>query len=209
MNSRRAFWKGMRRLNSRSRAGLHRRRQFSESHLLPALGTKRLDAIKNEDVQELKSRLVGKAPKTVNNVLTVLNTLLKKAMEWQVMDRASCTIRLLRVVKQDAAFHDFARSERLVNAARAIGWRTWLIVLLGAEAGLRGGEVVALEWRDADLPKRQLCVRRSDWKGQVTAPKSGRIRWVPLTKRLAAALKEHRHLRSQRVLCKADGTTVN
>ena len=68
--------------------------------------------------------------------------------------------------------------------------------------------MVALEWRDVDLPKRQLCVRRSDWKGQVTAPKSGRIRWVPLTERLAAALKEHRHLRSQRVLCKADGTPL-
>ena len=35
VNSRRAFWKGMRRLNSRSRAGLHRRRQFSGSICCP------------------------------------------------------------------------------------------------------------------------------------------------------------------------------
>jgi len=28
--------------------------------------------------------------------------------------------------------------------------------------------MMALEWRDVDLQKRQLCVQRSDWKGQVT-----------------------------------------
>jgi hypothetical protein len=46
-------------------------------HLVPALGHKRLDAIKSEDVH-LKGRLSTKAAKTVNNILTVLNVLLKK-----------------------------------------------------------------------------------------------------------------------------------
>ena len=71
-----------------------------------------------------------------------------------------------------------------------------LIVLLGGEAGLRCGEMIALEWRDVDLGKRQICVQRSDWNGQVTTPKGGRLRYVPLTIRLAAALRDHRHLRS-------------
>ena len=43
-----------------------------KTHLLPALGDKRLDAITNEDVQALKFRLKDRSPKTVNNVLTVL-----------------------------------------------------------------------------------------------------------------------------------------
>ena len=54
--------------------------------------------------------------------------------------------------------------------------------------------MMALEWRDVDLGKRQICVQRSDWKGHVTAPKGGRLRYVPMTVRLAAALREHRHL---------------
>jgi hypothetical protein len=29
--------------------------------------------------------------------------------------------------------------------------------------------------------KRQLCVARSDWKGHVTAPKGGKVRYVLLT----------------------------
>src|SRR5438874_11166424 len=83
-----------------------------------------------------------------------------------------------------------------------------LIVLLGGEAGLRCGEIAALEWADVDLQKRQLCVQRSDWKGHVTIPKGGRLRYVPLTIRLAAGLRDHRHLRSPRVLCQPDGAFV-
>jgi hypothetical protein len=50
---------------------------------VPHFGAKRLDAILNEDVQRLKARLEKKAPKTVNNVLTVLNTVLKTALAWE------------------------------------------------------------------------------------------------------------------------------
>ena len=65
--------------------------------------------------------------------------------------------------------------------------------------------MIALEWRDVDLAKRQLCVERSDWNGQVTTPKGGRLRYVPLTIRLAAAFRDHRHLRNPNVLCQDDG----
>ena len=63
-----------------------------------------------------------------------------------------------------------------------------LIVLLGGDAGLRCGEIMALEWSDVNLEKRQLCVQRSEWKGHVTTTKGGRLRYVPLTRRLADAL---------------------
>ena len=99
---------------------------------------------------------------------------------------------------------DFDAFEKLVDAARSLDPRTHLIVLLGGEAGLRCGEMMALEWSDVDLANRQLTIRRSEWNGHVTSPKGGRSRHVPLTRRLAAALSEHRHLRSTRVLCQDD-----
>jgi integrase len=68
--------------------------------------------------------------------------------------------------------------------------------------------MVGLEWRDVDLSKRQLCVRQSDWKGQLTAPKNGRVRYVPLTERLASTLRRYRHMRTSPVLCKDDGTPL-
>jgi hypothetical protein len=58
------------------------------------------------------------------------------------------------------------------------------------------------------LGKRQLCVQRSAWKGHVTATKGGRLRYVPLTVRLSAALREHRHLRGARVLCQSDSSPL-
>jgi integrase len=123
-----------------------------------------------------------------------------------IIDRMPCTIRLLRTPNPSPRFHDFDQYERLVEVADAIDRETRLVVLLGGEAGLRCGEMIALEWIDVDLAKRQLCVQRSDWNGQVTTPKGGRLRYVPLTTRLTSTLREHRHLRSARVLCQSDGT---
>ena len=48
----------------------------------------------------------------------MLNTLLKAAVEWQVLDREPCTIRMLKVPKSSAAFHDFETYEQLLDAAR-------------------------------------------------------------------------------------------
>jgi hypothetical protein len=42
---------------------------------VPALGPKRPDAVTNEQVRRLKLALADRAPKTVNNVLTVPRTL--------------------------------------------------------------------------------------------------------------------------------------
>ena len=178
-------------------------------HLLPVLGSRKLDAIRNEDVQRLKGTLRRNATKTVNNVLTVLSVLLKKAVEWEVIETMPCTIKVLPVVRREASFHDFEGYERLVEAARLKGWRTHLIVLLGGDAGLRAGEMVALHWADVDFSRKRLAIRHSDWRGKLTTPKNGRVRYVPLTERLFEALREYRHLRGPRVICKDDGRPLS
>ncbi len=129
------------------------------------LGDKRLDGIQTEDVQQLKSALGERAAKTVNNVLTVLSVMLRTAVEWGVIECVPCVMKLLRTTKNSASFHDFDEYERLVESARS-DRRTQLVVLLGGEAGLRCGEIMAIEWSDVDLNKRQLCVARSEWKAE-------------------------------------------
>jgi site-specific recombinase XerD len=59
-----------------------------------------------------------------------------------------------------------------------------------------------------DLVKRQMCIQRSEWRGHVTVPKGGRLRYVPMTSRLATAVRDHRHLESPRVLCLEDGSPL-
>lgn len=202
------FMDGYARANRQKPSGVAAKDTILRTHLVPTLGKRKLDAVTNEDIQRLKGALKEKSPKTVNNVLTVLSMMLKKAVEWEVMDQTRCVIRLLPTPKSSAAFHDFDDYERLVEAARASDVRSHLIVLLGGEAGLRCGEIMALRWDDVDLRKRQICVQRSDWKGHVTTTKGGRLRHVPMTKRLAEALQAHRHLRSERVICRGNGSPV-
>ena len=50
-------------------------------------------------------------------MLTVLSVLLKKAMEWNVIDCLPCTIKVLQVSKGSTRFYDFDEFERLVAAA--------------------------------------------------------------------------------------------
>jgi integrase len=89
----------------------------------------------------------------------VLNMLLKKAVEWNVIERKPCAVKLLPVPKPSKGFYDAEEYEQLVDAARATDPNALVIVLLGGEAGLRCGEMMALEWRDVDLGKRQICVQ--------------------------------------------------
>lgn len=202
------FIEGYARANRQKPSGVAAKESILRLYLIPELGSRTLDTISNEQVQRLKLRLHDKSPKTINNVLSVLNVLLKQAVEWGVLDKMPCSIRLVRVPRTDAAFHDFDDYERLLKAAQMIDPRSYLIALLGGEAGLRAGEIVALEWVDVDLERRQIRVRHSDWCGELTAPKNGRIRFVGMTERLAAAIRQQRHLRSRRVLCKDDGTPI-
>lgn len=196
------------RANRQKPSGIAAKEMIIRVHLMPVLGGKKLDTITSEDVQRLKYRLRDKAPKTVNNVLTVLSVLLKRAVEWGIVGQMPCVIKLLKVPKSEVDFYDFTEYERLVSAAKDTDWRAELIMLLGGEAGLRSGEMVGLEWSDIDFQAKrfgQITVARSAWKGQVAMPKGGRIRHLPLTRRLSAALQAHRHLRSQRVLCQDGG----
>jgi integrase len=202
------FLDGHTRANRQKPSGIATIESIFKWHLVPLLGTKRLDAINNEQVQRLKLALVHRAPKTVNNVLGVLSTLLKKGVEWGELERLPCTVKLLANPKKSMGFHDFEEYERLLVTAEQRSADAHLMVLLGGDAGLRLGEIVALEWGDVDLHARRLTVQKSDWRGHVTAPKSGRARRLPMTMRLTAALKSFRHLRSARVFCLADGAAI-
>ena len=199
---------GYARANRHKPSGIAAKETILKVHLVPQLGTKRLDAITTEHIQQLKHALRGRAPKTINNVLTTLNVLLKTGVEWGALEKVACVIRLLPIPKGSAGFYDFDEYERLVDSARTDDQNAYLITLLGGEAGLRCGEMMALEWADVDLSKRQLRVQRSDWKGHVTATKGGRVRFVPLTVRLSSALREGRHLRTARVLCQRNGSPL-
>lgn len=54
-------------------------------------------------------------------------------------------------------------------------------MLVALHVSLRLGELLALQWSDICFTVGRLVVRRSDWRGIVSSPKSIRTREVPLT----------------------------
>ncbi len=193
------------RANRQKPSAVSTQEKILANHLLPRFGSKKLDAITTEDIQALKSKLRGMTPKTVNNILSVLNVVLKVAVEWQVIRERPCVIRLLKTSRTEATFLDFAEYAQLIEAARQIDRRAHLAVLVGGDAGLRSGEMLALEWVDVDFEREQLLVQRASWEGQITLPKGGRHRRLPMTRRLSESLKTYLSPRSVLVLAQEDG----
>jgi integrase len=145
----------------------------------------------------------GAGRKRVNNVPACLGKMLRYARDRADRDRA-----------EGESLEDRAAAIRLSDLRGAFTARrgregppaTARLVLLGAEAGLRQGEIMALQWGDVDLVAGVLTVMRSSAKGVIGTPKSGRKRKIPLTGRLKVALKTIKHLRSELVLCHPDGS---
>jgi integrase len=79
------------------------------------------------------------------------------------------------------------------------------MILLGGDAGLRRGEILALKWTSIDFTVRCLTIWEGDWDGHVDTPKGGDRRTVPMTNRLAAALKSVRHLKGDLVFSGSAG----
>lgn len=85
---------------------------------------------------------------------------------------------------------------------------------LACYTGLRRGELVALRWKDIRWNERVLVVERALSGGQELAPKSGRIRYVPLADQPLAALerlsrRENFTGPDDYVLCNAAGDRID
>lgn len=152
-------------------------------------------------VAALKAQLADKglSPKTVNNVLSVLAGLLKSAVEWNELDEAPA-VKLVRTEKKRMEFLSVDVYDRLVVGAASLEDKRALVaILLAGDAGLRKGELTALEWERVDLARRVISVELSETIGIVTTTKGRGWRMVPMTDALRDALLSLPH-RTGRVL---------
>lgn len=193
------------RIHNKPSEQFNKQRMF-HAHIQPQLGHLRLDQVGVREIDALKARLLkgGLSPKTVNNTLAMLGKMLRYAVDLGVI-QAAPKVRLLHVPQQPFDYLDFAEYDRLLDAARAEP-DAYAAILFAGDTGARMGELLALCWDDIDFQTNVVRISRSDWMGQVTGTKTGKVRTVPLTRRLRAALVAHRHLRGPRVFCREDGS---
>jgi integrase len=106
-------------------------------------------------------------------------------------------------------FLEFSEFDALVAGAEETGTAALVAVLLAAEASLRCGEIMGLRYADVDFVRQRLCIAQAIWKGHITVTKGEQFRYVKLTGRLLNALRSHRHLRSDYVLCGKGGLPMS
>ena len=150
--------------------------------------------------------------KTINNILAVLSKPLKYAEDLEIIPKAP-KVGLLKIEPPDIEWWELPEYARILQAARAEGPLAFAAACLAGEAGLRVGEVKALRWReDVDLVAGTITVNRQMRRGVVGTPKGRTRRKVPMTARLASALRDLPVVREGLVIEKLPGhakTTEN
>lgn len=177
-----------------------------QRYLIPALGTLSLDAITAERIAELRASLRWKkngnkrSPNHRNYLMELLQRMLTKAKAWKLLPGEVPEFPE-KLTEKKVEIEVFADDElsRLIETAQE-HTNTYVMVLLGCDAGLRLGEMAGLRWKDIDLQEGRLVVRQQvTSEGNITPPKGKAARGIPLTPRLKEALKAAQHL-NERVL---------
>lgn len=181
------------------------KRWLIAKHLVPTLGGLELAAIGYAQIEDLKVRLARTlGPKSINNVVGVLNRLLTVAKKRGEL----AELPEVEWLRPDAPAFDWLRfdeADALIAAARD-EWTSMIRVAI--RTGLRRGELLGLRWDDVDFAGGRLIVRQAIVRRRVTTPKGRRAREVPLAASALAALKAQRHLRGPLVWCYPDGTSL-
>lgn len=158
------------------------------------LGHLRLSAITRNHLQDIVDRLIaeGRAPSTVRNTLLPVRAIYRRAVSRdQVLANPTLKLTLPAVRAQRDRV---ARPEEAAALIAAVPIRDRAVWATAFYAGLRLGELRALDWQDVDLEHGLIHVEHAwDAKVGLIEPKSrsGRRR-VPLTSTLRGYLLAHR-----------------
>jgi integrase len=169
-------------------------RQALHTHVLPAIGTLRLTGVTRNAIQDLIDRLVatGAAPSTVRNTILPLRAIYRRAAtRGEVAVNPTLKLELPAVRGRRDRITPPAEAEALIAALPLRDRALWATAFY---AGLRRGELQALQWHDIDLQQQLIYVNRSwDKEAGLIEPKSrsGKRR-VPITATLRQHLLAHK-----------------
>jgi integrase len=162
-------------------------RSAIEAHLLPAFGSMPVEAVTTDEIERWIAALGGSV-RTRNKLLIELHGILGRARRvYGLSGNAAADVEKFPQ-RRSGDIEVFSPEEVWALVRTAAGERDATIFLTAAFTGLRMGELLALRWRDVDFAGATIRVRASYYNGQLTTPKSGKARAVPLAPDVAAAL---------------------
>jgi integrase len=186
-----------------------------DAYLLPAFGARRLEDITARDVELWRSKLTsvgggGRKPKqrsgeqraegdppkpprplsnsSKNRIVTLLHGVFARACKAYDLPVNPVSGIERHPVRLAGDIEVFSPEEVWALVRAAASDQDGAIFLTASFTGLRRGELLALRWRDVDFTGSLVRVRASYAAGALTAPKSGKVRSVPLAPEVAQAL---------------------
>jgi len=159
-------------------------------HILPYLGTKRLDKIKPLDLDNLYNFLLTKTTNrkdeegnfktlsaaSVHRIHEILSSIFNNALRWDLVPYNPCTkVIQPKFRRTKMSCYDEKTYTRLINTILSKAPTKYkCFVILAALSGLRRGELVGLHWNDINFEKHTITVNRSAYylSGKGTNEKS-------------------------------------
>ncbi len=193
-------------------------RSIIRVHLLPAFGDLPIEDVTVSAVEAFQARLARRVhngqritPRTRNKILNVLHGVFKRAKRvWGLPFNPAAELeRHPRSSSGDIEVYSPEEVYALIRAAQDA--RDAAIYATAAFTGLRMGELRALRWRDVDFTRSVIRVRGSYAEGELSVPKSGKVRSVPMIDEVAqhlARLSEREWFvgEDDLVFCEAEGS---
>ncbi len=151
-----------------------------DAHLLPAFGSTELEQITPTAIEDWRSSLTGLSSRTKNKLLVVMGGVMRRAQHvWGLQANPVSSVEKYR--QRSSGDIDVFSPEEVMGLVRvASSEQDAAIFLTAAFTGLRRGELLALRWRDVDFAGAAIRVRASYAAGELTTPKSGKVRSVPM-----------------------------
>lgn len=168
-------------------------RSAINAHLRPAFGNLPIGKITARGIEQWRSPLVPKySPRQLNKIVTIMHGVMERARRVHGLP-ANVVADVERLPERYSGDLDVYSPEevwRLVNAAE--DEQDGAIYLTAAFTGMRLGELRALRWGDVLFKEQAIRVRGSYTHGSLNAPKSGKVRSVPMVEDVAAMLSKLR-----------------
>jgi integrase len=179
---------------------------LTRTHIIPALGTIRLQQLTAAQLNRLYADLLekgrrdgqgGLSPRTVAYVHATVRKALAEAVRWQLLTRNVAAQATPPRQQPNGDLRTWSAEELRAFLAHVEGDRLYAAYLLASTSGLRRGELLGLRWRDLDLSGGRLSVTQTlvsvNYAVTFSSPKTAKgRRSVALDPATVAALRAHR-----------------
>jgi integrase len=164
-------------------------RSAIDAHVLPAFGSLALEDVTTEAIERWLAGFEGSA-RSRDKLLIEIHGILRRARKvYGLRENAAADVEKL-AARASGDIQVFSPEEVWALVRAAASEQDGALFLTAGFTGLRMGELLALRWRDVDFPGSTIRVRSSYYLGQLTTPKSGKVRAVPMAPDVATALAQ-------------------